>query len=85
MAQFWMEAVLRKVDRFGHRFEMHYQGHTSYGTTLGGCITILVYVLIAINSVKILTDFINDSNQTEINRILYEDITQQGEVNLYDN
>ena len=52
---------------------------------LGGCITILVYVLIAINSVKILTDFINDSNQTEINRILYEDITQQGEVNLYDN
>ena len=61
MANFFQK-VLRSADKFGHKIEMHYEGSTRYTTGFGGFITIVYYILIAINAVNICTDFLNNEN-----------------------
>ena len=55
-------SLLSRLDRFGHKMEMHYEGRTEYNTGFGGCLSIIVYVLILVNAINIGSDFIYDEN-----------------------
>ena len=52
---------------------------------LGGCISIFVYTLIAINAVNICSDFINNENQQEVYRVVSEDLKDLGSKYLAEN
>ena len=58
---------------------MHYEGSSRYTTGFGGFITIVYYVLCAVNAVNICTDFMNNENQTEISRTISENMSKLGE------
>ena len=65
---------LTRADRFGHRPELHYAGDTQFRTALGGCASLILYVLMLINTFNIVSDFINDDNQKEVNRLVSADL-----------
>ena len=74
MARSSLTKYLLKLDRFGHRMEMHYQGSATYQTLFGSLVTVLTYVLILINLVTIFSAFINNDNQTEVIRRINIDL-----------
>ena len=77
-----MYKLLNGLDRFGYRMELHYKGKPTFTTGFGGCVTLLVYVLIAINTINICEDFLNNDNQREIYRVINEDFSKLGEHKL---
>ncbi len=60
--------LFKKLDRFGYKAEMHFEGKAQYRTIFGAFVTLFVYVLILINALNIVSDFVNQANQTEVNR-----------------
>ena len=64
---------------FGHRIQMHYKGNPEFSTGFGGFVSLLAYVLIIINSIQVISDFVNNENQREIYRIIQEDFNKLGE------
>ena len=64
---------------------MHYKGDSVFTTGFGGFVSLLIYVLIIINSINVMSDFINNENQREIYRVLQEDFDKLGEQNLVEN
>ena len=82
--KFSFMSYLTKADGFGHKFELHYKGSTQFQTAIGGCATIILYILVSINAINILSDFINDENQKEVHRIISANYDDLGEVALLD-
>ena len=68
-----------RLDKFGYSVGVHYQGSSQYKTLFGSLISVLTYVLIIINALGILSDFINNDNQTEITRKLNVNVPDLGE------
>ena len=75
---------LTSADRFGHKPELHYAGSTKFRTALGGCASVILYVLVLINAFNIVSDFINDENQKEVNRLVSADLKELGQLALAD-
>ena len=72
-------SVFKRIDRFGHRLDMHFDGRTSFQTVFGAFITVIVYTLILINTLNIGMDFINNGNQKEISRTSIENYADIGQ------
>ena len=83
--KYWLSGKLAQADKFGRSYDLHYKGDTFYKTSFGGCITIIIYVLVAINAVKIFSDFINDENEREVNRVISANLKELGDFNIEDN
>ena len=78
-------SVFKRIDRFGHRIDMHFDGRTSYQTVFGAFITVIVYTLILINTLNIGLDFINNGNQKEISRTSIENYADIGQKYITEN
>ena len=57
-----ISGVFKKLDRFGYTIEMHYKGESAFTTCFGGFASLFIYVLIIINSINVMSDFINNEN-----------------------
>ena len=77
--------LFKKLDRFGHKFEMHFEGRSQFQTLCGASVSLLVYVLILINALNIFSDFVNHENYKEINRRVDAKLDQIGPQSLVDN
>ncbi len=64
---------------------MHFEGSSQFRTLFGAFITLIVYVLILINALNIVTDFVNQDNQTEINRRVDAKLSELGPFSLVEN
>ena len=64
---------------------MNFEGSSQFKTLLGASITLLVYVLILINALNIVSDFVNQANQTEINRRIDAKLDELGSFSLVEN
>ena len=56
--------TLKKVDKFGYRYELGFKGSETYRTHLGGCFTLIIALLIlwqSVNSLSIMVTYNNDS------------------------
>ena len=60
---------------YGHKIGLNYEGSDKFKTKLGAVVTIMTYVLILINTLKIVSEFVNDENQREIYRPLQVDLS----------
>ena len=56
---------LRTLDMFGHQPELTYNGQPAYTTYPGMLVSIILYGLIAMNTVQLVTAFNNGSKQNE--------------------
>lgn len=45
-----MKTFLKSIDYFSRKFTFTYKGKDKYNTVLGGCITILAFIIIVINA-----------------------------------
>ena len=50
-------------DIYGHKIGINYKGSGAYKTKLGACFTLATYVLMGINLVTLIQDYINHSRQ----------------------
>ncbi len=63
---------------------MHFERSSKFRTLFGAFITLVVYILILINTLNILGDFFNHTNQTEINRRIDAKLNEIGPYSLVD-
>ena len=59
--------------------------NSQFKTCAGGCVSLLVYVLIFVNFINVFSDFVNNENQREIYRVVSEDYSVLGEKPLLQN
>ena len=57
---------LRTLDMFGHQPELTFNGQSTYTTYPGTFVSIIIYGLILINTVKLLIAYNDGSKQNEI-------------------
>ena len=76
--------LLQKLDIFGHKVGVHYRGEDTYKTKLGGLLSLATYVLVLIQTINLVTDFVNHTAQTENFVRIKQDLIDQGEFNLND-
>ena len=76
---------VQKLDRFGHEVSMHYLGDRHFKTMVGSIVTVVVYTLIMINTITIGLDYLNNENQTEINRVIHLQPQSLGPIDLIEN
>jgi len=79
---FKLGKLFRSFDRFGEAIQMNYKGETKFKTSCGAIATLIVYVLIFINTMNISLDFVNNENQKEISRRLKDDVKKLDQQNL---
>ena len=60
-----LESYIVDVDRFAMPVEIFYRGRAANKTRLGACITIATYILILLNTVNLITAYLDSSKQTE--------------------
>ncbi len=63
---------------------MHFEGSSQFRTLFGASVTLVVYILILINTLNILSDFLNNENQTEINRRVDAKFDELGPYSIVD-
>ena len=85
MAPVSFTSLFKKLDRFGYEVEMHFEGSSQFRTLFGASITLFVYVLILINALNIVSDFVNHANQIEINRRVDAKLDELGPFSLVEN
>ena len=54
-------ALLKRLDIYGHKISVNYRGKDAFKTKLGGLVSLATYVLIIINTVQLITKFIDRS------------------------
>ena len=60
-----MKNFLRKRDKLADAPGMSYKGEETYGTSIGGCCSLLATILVTIYFVIILTNFFVNNNYNE--------------------
>ena len=55
-------SLFRSLDRFGHPIDLLYKGKPSYKTKLGALVSLCTYLLILINLMGLLSDFVTGDN-----------------------
>ena len=53
--------LLLKLDIFGHKVGVHYRGDDAYRTKFGGLLSLATYVLVLIQTLNLVTDFVEHS------------------------
>ena len=75
---------LTKFDIYGHPITVNLAGSGVYKTKLGALATLLTYILVVINLMQLVTQFIDKSNQKESTQnFVVDDIEEQ--VSFIDN
>ncbi len=59
MAPVTFASLIKNLDIFGHKIEMHFEGSSQYKTIFGACVTLFVYVLVIINTMNIVSDYVS--------------------------
>lgn len=77
--------ILKRQDIYGHKISLLYRGEDAFRTKFGGLLTVATYVLILIQMVNLLTDFLEHTAQTERFTSVKVDLNNHGPVNLFDN
>lgn len=73
---------LVNLDIFGQPITVLYKGSDTYKTKIGALCTILVTVLILINTVMLAKGYINNSRQTETTQTIFFDTFNAGKFYL---
>ena len=60
-----LSSLLASLDIYGHQVGVHYKGEDAYKTKFGGLLTLITYVLVFIQTLNLITDFVEHSAQTE--------------------
>ena len=76
--------ILVNQDIYGHQIGINYKGSGAYKTKLGAFFTLATYVLIVINLVTLMQDFVSNERQDEKNTEVYLDRFSAGMYNLTD-
>ena len=76
--------LLLRLDIYGHKVGVHYRGEDAYKTKFGGLLSLATYVLVMIQTLNLVTDFVDHSAQTENFVRIKQDLVDQGEFNLHD-
>ena len=79
-----LSGLLLRLDIFGHKVGMHYRGEDAYRTKFGGLLSLATYVLVIIQTLNLVTDFVDHSAQTENFVRIKQDLVDQGEFSLHD-
>ena len=58
-------SLLVGLDIYGHQVGVHYKGDDAYRTKFGGMLSLITYVLVFIQTLNLITDFVEHSAQTE--------------------
>ena len=57
--------LLLRLDIYGHKIGVNYRGEDMYRTKFGGFLTLATYTLVAIHTIKLVSNFLDHSAQTE--------------------
>ena len=71
-------------DIYGHQIGINYKGSGAYKTKLGAFFTLATYVLMCINLITLMQDFVSNERQDEKNTEVYLDRFSAGMFNLTD-
>ena len=66
---------LNGLDIYGHPIGVQYRGGGTFTTKLGGLVTIATLVFIVLNTVNIVSSFVNKTDQSEFYQRLKTDMT----------
>ena len=54
-------ALLKIFDIYGHKISVNYRGGGAFKTKLGGLVSLATFVLIIVNTVNLITQFVDRS------------------------
>ena len=77
--------LMKGLDIYGHPVTITYKGNSSYNTLLGGFLSLATFMLVAANTVQLVTDFFTYENQQEDFRVVNLSNLEMPEMNLKDN
>lgn len=77
--------ALRDVDKFGKHISVTYKGDDAVRTRLGGVCTLVAYILILINFVRIWVDFVDFKAQSDSYINVKVDALEFGKLGLATN
>ena len=76
--------ILKRQDIYGHKISLLYRGEDAFRTKFGGFLTVATYMLILIQSINLLTDFLEHTAQTERYTSVKVDLNSHGPIKLHD-
>ena len=56
-----MVSLIKRIDLFGHSIGVNYRGEGTYRTKLGGLVSVLTFLLICANTIKLFVGYIDNS------------------------
>ena len=57
-----LKKTMLKLDRFGHSVSVNYKGEKDFKTLVGSIVTLMIYIVIFINSITIFGEYWNSEN-----------------------
>ena len=57
-----LRKTLLELDRFGHPVSVNYKGEKEFKTLVGSIVTLMIYIVIFINSIAIFGEYWNSEN-----------------------
>ena len=76
------EKLLLSQDIFGQPISVNYRGYDHYKTKLGGCLSIITYLVMLTNLVVLIQSFLDGSKQNEIVQTEKYDRFMSGKISL---
>ena len=62
----YLAKKIRSLDAFGAQVHLTFKGEDSYGTAVGGCVTLLIFLLVFSNAGLLVYEFLTHRSFTKI-------------------